>query len=1240
MRSSLLRGVVVAAVMLAVLAATAGAARSPDARLLGDASAGGGSGTTVTLVTGDRAVVAVGRDGKVSARLESETGYSTLDRSGDVYLFPNSAVDALRDGRVDEELFNVTTLVEAGYDDASRETIPLIAEYAGGAAPRAALPGVTETQALPSIGGAAVEVASDEAAAFWAAFDDPRSRVAGQIEKLWLDAPVRAMLDRSVAQIGAPAAWAAGYDGTGVKVAVLDSGIDLGHPDVGGQVVGSMNFTTATTGVQDDNGHGTHVASTVAGTGARSGGERRGVAPGADLLIGRVLNAGGSGQMSWIIAGMQWAVAQGADVVNMSLGSTAQSDCTDPIAQAAEDLSDDALFVIAAGNNGLRERVSSPGCAAGVLTVGAVDRDLATALFSSRGPTFGAAHRVKPDLAAPGVDIVAAAARQRGDIAYVPMSGTSMATPHVAGAAAILAQRRPDWPAQQLKRALISSVRPDASSHVFDQGAGVVDVPRLLGQTVLGPGTSDLGVFDWPHENQAAVSRELTYTNTGDAPAELKLRLDDVIGQNDRKAIGALVKLNTRHLTVPAHGTATAQITVHPSALVKDGGHGEFGGRVVATVEDGDSVITPIGFWIAPETVKLTVKVLDRKGEPALRPSFVDVLDLDADAATRRFPAGADLTYQLPTGMYSIASVIATPDAGANTPVESVTFAGNPEFELKEDTTLVLDARDGTPNRTRGGREMEVRLGAVAYGRTWEGFGLSGSLTTDGLVDGYYVAPTRRARTGTFTVDTFWKAYAPALKLRVVGGDAVPVELTRKSGRLDGTGSAPLVDLGSGTNAELVARLPQAAGKVALVRVSATSQISAVLGPAAAQNVKAIIFDRNTPGRLSFNPIFGIPVATPGMTVTRETGDALRARLAAGGVKLAWVGIAVSPYVYNLAFTSDGEVPKAALDVSDARLAAVDEQWYAQRTPGWFGEDLAAVRPYGARVFLGTLGEDVFAPQRRTAYYTPDVAWQPMANSSLGFFREYLASVPTTFAAGETSSTTWYKQPIPTGLRLDPDYSPGHVGERQANLIGVEFPHYRDAAGHYTLATNFGDAGNADLYENGVLLSHSIFPSGQWPVSSGPADYRLQVVTHKQTAGSSQAPNWRMSTETVTNFEFRSQRPADDDAVAVLPLVIPSYDLPLDGLNLTDAAPGFELTVSGAGQADYDAGRIVSAKVWTSLDDGATWVEAPVAPAGEKYVATVDNSAAAGRNVSLRVELTDEHGARVTQRIIRAYGVR
>ena len=190
---------------------------------------------------------------------------------------------------------------------------------------------------------------------------DPTPTLAAGVEKVWLDGRVAATLKESVAQIGAPDAWAAGYDGTGVTVAVLDTGVDVNHPDLEGQIDDTASFVPGEA-VADINGHGTHVAGTIAGTGEASDGDYNGVAPGADLIVGKVLGgADGEGQDSWVLAGMEWAAESGADVVSMSLGDTMPSDGTDPMSQAVDALSEqyDTLFVIAAGNAG-PETISTP----------------------------------------------------------------------------------------------------------------------------------------------------------------------------------------------------------------------------------------------------------------------------------------------------------------------------------------------------------------------------------------------------------------------------------------------------------------------------------------------------------------------------------------------------------------------------------------------------------------------------------------------------------------------------------------------------------------------------------------------------------------------------------------------------------------------------------------------------------------------------------------------------------------
>lgn len=207
-------------------------------------------------------------------------------------------------------------------------------------------------------------------------------------------------MEASNAQIGTPAAWEAGLTGKGVKVDVLDTGVDLTHPDLTDRVTETKSFVDGQE-VADRHGHGTHVSSTVGGSGAASDGKEKGVAPGATLAVGKVLNDQGSGFDSQIIAGMEWAAKDvHAKIISMSLGSSQGSDGTDPMAQAVNTLSKDtdALFVIAAGNAGCPGSIGSPGAADSALTIGAVDSADRRAAFSGQGPRLGDHdHRAGPE---------------------------------------------------------------------------------------------------------------------------------------------------------------------------------------------------------------------------------------------------------------------------------------------------------------------------------------------------------------------------------------------------------------------------------------------------------------------------------------------------------------------------------------------------------------------------------------------------------------------------------------------------------------------------------------------------------------------------------------------------------------------------------------------------------------------------------------------------------------------------
>lgn len=234
------------------------------------------------------------------------------------------------------------------------------------------------------------------------------------------------------------------YSKNDVVIAIIDTGIDGSHVDLdGGKIIGWKDFVNSKTTPYDDNGHGTHVASIAAGTGEGNS-LYKGVAPGAALVGVKVLDRNGSGSMSDVTAGIDWAVQNkatyGIKVINLSLGTSTSSDGTDSTSLAVNNAVDSGIVVVvAAGNSGpARYTIGSPGAAEKAITVAAMadvgELGFNLASFSSRGPT--ADGRTKPDIAAPGYNITAAKANSING--YVTYSGTSMATPFVAGTAALM----------------------------------------------------------------------------------------------------------------------------------------------------------------------------------------------------------------------------------------------------------------------------------------------------------------------------------------------------------------------------------------------------------------------------------------------------------------------------------------------------------------------------------------------------------------------------------------------------------------------------------------------------------------------------------------------------------------------------------------------------------------------------------------------------------------------------------
>jgi serine protease AprX len=354
-----------------------------------------------------------------------------------------------------------------------------------------------------------------------------------------LDRQLLGTLDYSAAAVGAPMAWSSGWDGTGIGVAVIDSGI-YSHPDLvstqgQSRVVYRQSFIG---GVQyDDFGHGTHVAGILAGSGATSnvpGSSHvlRGMAPNASLLDLRVLDQNGSSTDSVVIAALQEAVnlknTYNVRVINLSLGRPIYESCAiDPLCEAAEAAWSDGIVVVAAAGNGGRNGYStvlSPGNSPHAITVGAMKtlqtytrNDDLVASYSSKGPTY-IDMTVKPDVVAPGNLVVSLLApgstlanafpenvvgpayyssSASGAPQYMQLSGTSMATPVVSGIVALMLQKDPSLTPETIKARLmktasktfpVSSTATDPTTgqsytsfyDIFTVGAGYVDATSAL----------------------------------------------------------------------------------------------------------------------------------------------------------------------------------------------------------------------------------------------------------------------------------------------------------------------------------------------------------------------------------------------------------------------------------------------------------------------------------------------------------------------------------------------------------------------------------------------------------------------------------------------------------------------------------------------------------------------------------------------------------------------------------------
>ncbi|HOZ49250.1 MAG TPA: S8 family serine peptidase [Candidatus Hydrogenedentes bacterium] len=386
------------------------------------------------------------------------------------------------------------------------------------------------------------------------------------VKNVFRDAEVQVHLNASVPRIHADRVWNdLGATGEGVVVGIIDTGIDYTHPDLGGgygpgyKVIGGYDFRNDDEDPMDDHGHGTHCAGIVAANGIL-----KGVARGASLMALKVLDSSGSGEWSDVVAGIEWATDpdgdpatdDALDVISLSLG--APGDPTDPPCQAIDNaVALGVVCVLSAGNTGFYETIGSPGCAREGIAVGAAEAYDDVADFSSRGPVIFTSD-IKPEICAPGVSIVSLDLGE-GTIAR---SGTSMACPHISGAAALLLELHPDWTPRAIKSALMGTA-VDMGLDALAQGAGLVDVfaaaqtDLLVDPPAINFGFDDLTLSVW------TAQRALTVRNVGGSAVTYEFAVDE----SSLPAGVTTVVTSSVYLEAGESATVDMQVTVD-NALV------------------------------------------------------------------------------------------------------------------------------------------------------------------------------------------------------------------------------------------------------------------------------------------------------------------------------------------------------------------------------------------------------------------------------------------------------------------------------------------------------------------------------------------------------------------------------------------------------------------------------------------------------------------------------------------------
>lgn len=923
---------------------------------------------------------------------------------------------------------------------------------------------------------------------------------------------------------------------------------------------------------------------------------------------------------------MEWAKAEGADVVSMSLGSSIPDDGGDPMAQAVDALSADGgpLFVIAAGNAYGAGTIGSPGSAASALTVAAVDKQDRRADFSSMGPLVRS-YGLKPDLSAPGVDINAAASRSVPGIdgMYQSMSGTSMATPHVAGAAAVLKQRHPEWSGQRIKDALMSSSKLLPGHTPYEQGTGRLDVKAAVDTAIEATGSVEVASYDWPHSAQDAVAeRTLTYRNTGDEDVTLKLATD---------TDAAAYTLSTPELTVPAGSTAAAVLSIDPSRIANDT---RFSGQVLATDPSG-ATVAHTGFAVNKERElhDLTLRLRDRAGEPM---DGTVVLAALGDTELGLVQVSGETTLRLPPGNYT-AWTSADVD-GDRSDSKAVAFLSAPETILDKATTVTLDASKARRVSVRTPQETETRQLRYDMARTSpEGVVQRDAYQIPLTYDQLWASPTKKVTQGDFSFLTRWRQGEELIDLTADGRDVPVTVQSGSSVAEDSEQKLTGVFAGNGAAADYQGRAVK--GKAVVVTRSDTVPPAERLANALAAGAKAlfVVNDARGVAMESYAP-YGEETTIPVASVRKGAGGTL-IEAARHGRKLSVDQRKFASYVYDLVDRHDGIVPDRSLAFAPSarQLAKVENTFYGHKATlgGGYRYDIPDYGPG-----IGFEEYEKF-PGTRTEWVTPlpgDSFWyenHSVLNADASDTAHEMRSAELDHTAGRTYRADWFA-PV-TGPRLGTAYwGPFRTAD---NDVQFNITPWTDSGeGHSgSMPADEYDTTSFAFHQGDTLLKKGAGRAGYvWDLPAGKLPYRLVIDSERDAA------TWKTSTRTHTEWNFLSGALPDGTERADIPLLQLDYEVDTDLAGDVRAGRTIEVGLASGTQAWLDgAVKATRASLSVSYDEGASWSAAELRKGSAgRWTAKLRTPAKGASSVSLRAHTEGPGGLAVDQEIIKAFGLK